>query len=163
MNKTSYYITLSLIFLNILCVSAQNGKSAKQNFFESMSKTDSASGASVKFFQDKRIENFVVEKRYYSGAQLTTTGNGYRVQVFSSNVQRTAKSEAFKIEKEILDLFPEYPVYVNYTSPFWKVRVGNFSSYSEAQSFREELVKYFPHLKSETYTVKDQINIPVSK
>lgn len=156
-------ITFSLIFLNIFCIASQNEKSMKQNFFESLTKTDTVSGASVKFFQDRRIEDFVVEKKNYSGSQYWSTGNGYRVQVFSSNVQRTGKAEAFRIEKEIRDLYPDYPVYVNYTSPFWKVRVGNFGTYSQAQSFREELVRAFPHLKSETYTVKDQSNAAGTK
>jgi len=163
MNKTIYYITLSLFFLNIFSLSAQDERAMKQNFFESLTEVDSASGASVKIFQDRRIEDFVVEKKNYSGLQYTSTGSGYRVQVFSSNAQQTAKNEAFKIEKEIRDLFPEFPVYVNYTSPFWKVRVGNFSSYSQAQVFRDELVKAFPHFKSDTYTVKDQINISGAK
>lgn len=157
MSKTANLILTSLIFLNIFSISAQNEKSMKQNFFESLTKTDSTSGASVKFFQDKRIEDFIVEKKNYAGSQNLMNGFGYRVQVFSSNMQRTAKTEAFKIEKEILELYPDYPVYVNYVSPFWKVRVGNFGTYSQAQLFKNELIRAFPHLKSETYTVKDQI------
>ena len=163
MNKTTFYITINLIFLNIFSISAQEERVTKQSFFESLSKVDSITGASVKFFQDRRIEDFVVDKKNYSGVQNISTGSGYRVQVFSSNAQQTAKNEAFKIEKEIRDLFPEYPVYVNYTSPFWKVRVGNFSSYSQAQVLRNEIVKAFPHFKSDTYTVKDQINITGTK
>jgi len=159
MNKTAIYITLSLIFLNIFYIPAQDERAMKQSFFESLSKTDSVSGASVKFFHDRRIEDIVVEKKNYSGLQNLSGGNGYRVQVFSSNTQQTAKNEAFKIEKEIRDFFPECPVYVNYFSPFWKVRVGNFGSYSQAQAFKEELIKTFPHLKSETYTVRDQTNV----
>jgi len=81
------------------------------------------------------------------------------VQVFSSNVQRTAKNEAFKIEKQIKDQFPDEAVYVNYTSPFWKVRVGDFRTQAEAQRVRAKLKEAFPNLKSEIYIVKEQIII----
>jgi septal ring-binding cell division protein DamX len=84
---------------------------------------------------------------------------GYRVQVFSSNAQRTAKTEAFKVEKQIKDGFPEYAVYVNYTSPFWKVRVGDFKTMEDAQAFRNELNSTFPQLRSETYIVREQIHV----
>jgi hypothetical protein len=81
------------------------------------------------------------------------------VQVFSSNQQHTAKTEAFRVEKLIRDQFPTLGVYVNYTSPFWKVRVGDFSTQAEATSFRNELISAFPTMRSETYIVKEQILI----
>ncbi|MDO9152110.1 MAG: SPOR domain-containing protein [Paludibacter sp.] len=163
MNKFLVFILLSTFYLNINFISAQNDKATKRNIFDSLTKKDTVSGANVKIFQDKRVEEFITDKRNYTGSQNMTLGSGYRVQVFSSNTQRTAKSEAFKIEKDIRELYPEYPVYVNYTSPFWKVRVGDFSSLEQAHTFRNELIKSFPHLKSETYTVKDQINISTAK
>jgi hypothetical protein len=153
MNKISALIFSSLIFLNILNISAQKTVTAKQSFFDSLTRIDSTNGASVKIFQDKRIENFVNEKNNLSSY---TTGSGYRLQVFSSNEQKTGKSEAFKIEKEIREAFPELPVYVNYFSPFWKVRVGDFDSREQAKVFRNELLKIFPNLKNETYTIKDK-------
>lgn len=89
--------------------------------------------------------------------------SGFRVQVFSSNVQRTSKTEAFRIEKMIKDQFPDQGVYVNYISPFWKVRAGDFRTQAAAQSFRRELIQAFPNLRSEVYTVRDKIFISSSK
>lgn len=155
-------ISLALTFLfTIGFLFAQEvEKTEKKNIFRTLASVDSASGATVKVHQDKRIELALAERRSTSTTQHTTiTAAGYRVQVFSSNTQRTAKSEAFKIEKELRDVFPEQAVYVNYTSPFWKVRVGDFRTMQEAQEFRAELIKIFPNLKSETYTVKDQVNL----
>lgn len=155
-------ISLALTFLfTIGFLFAQEvDKTEKKNIFRTLASVDSASGATVKVHQDKRIELALAERRSTSTTQHTTiTAAGYRVQVFSSNTQRTAKSEAFKIEKELRDVFPEQAVYVNYTSPFWKVRVGDFRTMQEAQEFRAELIKIFPNLKSETYTVKDQVNL----
>lgn len=153
-------LALTFIFTIGFLFAQEVEKTEKKNIFRALASVDSTSGASVKVHQDKRIELALTERRTVSTAQhATITAAGYRVQVFSSNTQRTAKSEAFKIEKELRDVFPEQAVYVNYTSPFWKVRIGDFRTMQEAQEFRAELIKIFPNLKSETYTVRDQVNL----
>lgn len=84
--------------------------------------------------------------------------DGYRLQIFSSNRQQQAKLEAEqlkqKLEKEI-----ETPIYILSDQPFWKVRVGNFATISEASAFKEEFIKQFPTLQSGTYVVRDKIQI----
>ncbi len=157
--KNNLLSVLAVFCLISFSISAQDTDSEKKDIFTELSTPDSITGALVKFHQDKRIENLVYGKKNLSDIKETTI-NGYRVQVFSSNVQRTAKNEAFQIEKEIKEIYPDYGVYVNYTSPFWKVRVGDFHTYEQAQEFRAELVKAFPKYKSETYTVKDKVNVP---
>jgi hypothetical protein len=151
------FSAISVLLIISACIVFAQNSDTKKNIFKTLSRADSLSGASVKIHQDERIDRAVSEKG--SGAKTTATANGYRVQVFSSNVQRTAKNEAFKIERELRESFPELGVYVNYTSPFWKVRVGDFKTLQEAQDLRYEIVKLFPALKSETYTVKDKINL----
>jgi hypothetical protein len=166
MNKMKTKIIASLLVLLFItgALSAQQTTETKpQNIFESLSKSDSATNATVILHQDKRIEQLLLNKRTKTFSQSQTSASGYRVQVFSSNTQRTAKNEAFKIEKQIKEMFPYEEVYVNYTSPFWKVRVGDFESMSSAQAFRLQLIEAFPELKSETYIVREQINISGTK
>lgn len=144
-----------LLFIDTLAAN-KNAESNQNSIFETLATPDSATHATVKVFQDKRIEQIYVNKKSGNGSQ-SQTANGYRVQVFSSNTQRTAKSEAFKIEKQIHEEFPEQGVYVNYISPFWKVRVGDFKTQAEAQAFRSKLMESFPYLRSCTYIVREQI------
>ncbi len=151
-------LILFLVSVPVLQLTAQENGRTKNSFFDELTKSDSLTGAKVTIHQDKRIEDLLLMKKTVA-LNSTVTSNGYRVQVFSSNVQRTAKNEAFRIEKSIRELFPEHGVYVNYTSPFWKVRVGDFSTLDQAQAFRNELIKVFPQYKSETYPVRDKINI----
>lgn len=84
--------------------------------------------------------------------------DGYRLQIYASNRQQQAKLEAeqmkLKLEKEI-----EEPIYVISDQPFWKVRVGNFLSISEASAYKEEFIKRFPHLQTSTYVVRDKIQV----
>ena len=149
-----------ILVLNFVLLFAQVVETKlKRNIFESLQTNDSNSRGSVKVYQDPRIEPLIIEHKSATETKSTITGNGYRVQVFSSNAQRTAKAEAFKIEKVLREEFPDYEVYVNYTSPFWKVRVGDFRTFDDAQAVRRELIAAFPNLRSETYTVKDIVNL----
>lgn len=152
----SFVAALVLIF-GALHVQA-NQNTQKHNIVDALTTTDSTTHSTVKIHQDKRIDQLLANKKHLS-SQDPTMANGFRVQVFSSNVQRTAKNEAFKIEKQIKDQFPDEAVYVNYTSPFWKVRVGDFRTQAEAQRVRAKLKEAFPNLKSEIYIVKEQIII----
>lgn len=154
---------LAIVLVNASLLAQQTADVKYPTLFESLATPDSATKATVIVHQDKRIEQMIVSKRISSNSKVHSTASGYRVQVFSSNTQRTAKSEAFKIEKQINDMYPNERVYVNYTSPFWKVRVGDFGTMAEAQVFRSEIIKAFPDMRSETYIVREQINISGSK
>ena len=146
-------LLVSMMFTG-LAVAQQNTETKQQNIFDALATNDSVSHASVTIHQDKRIEILMAGKN----GKSHETASGYRVQVFSSNTQKTAKGDAFRIEKLLQDQFPGETVYVNYTSPFWKVRVGDFKTMTEAQTFRSQIISAFPTMRSETYVVKEQIN-----
>jgi len=154
--RSKYYpIIVILLLIGWQLQAQKNQDSKKNNIFEVLSTPDSVTHATVRIHQDKRIETLLANKKFTN----QTTTNGFRVQVFSSNVQQTAKNKAFNIEKQIQEAFPDLAVYVNYTSPFWKVRVGDFKSKSEAQVFKSQLIDSFPIMKSEIYIVPEQIVI----
>jgi SPOR domain len=158
-------ILLFIVFFSVsgMILAQKDPDSKQQTIFEALATADSGTHATVQIHQDKRIEELLVAKRSAISSHEQATTSGYRVQVFSSNTQRSAKAEAFKIEKQILEAFPEQGVYVNYSSPFWKVRVGDFKTQAEAHAFRSQLIESFPSLRSGTYIVHEQINISGSK
>ena len=160
-----FNLLLFIVFFSVsrIILAQKDPESKQQTIFEALATPDSVTHATVLIHQDKRIEQLLVAKRSANTSHEQATTSGYRVQVFSSNTQRFAKAEAFKIEKQILDEFPEQAVYVNYTSPFWKVRVGDFKTQGDAQTFRSQLIESFPNLRSGTYIVHEQINISGSK
>ncbi|MDD2283848.1 MAG: SPOR domain-containing protein [Paludibacter sp.] len=127
-----------------------------KNVFREISGKVKPGSGEVIFHQDKRIEKLVTENAAAASVQVV---HGYRVQVFSSNVQRTAREEAFNMEQILMEAFPDMKVYVSYSSPFWKVRIGDFHTQPEARSFTEELLRKFPALRKETYTVRDRISV----
>jgi hypothetical protein len=133
----------------------------KPSIFETLTDNADKSKGTVILTQDDRIKDLVLRKKEkdIKNKSFATTP-GFRVQVFSSNEQKTAKTQAYKIEEKIKEKFPEMAVYVSYFSPFWKVRVGDCLSNVEAQDLRDDLKKEFPEYQQETYIVKDQVLVP---
>ena len=83
---------------------------------------------------------------------------GYRVQIFSDNNNRTAKNEAQAKAVAINEAFPQYPTYVVYTSPYCRVKVGDFRSREEAELIANEIKRAFPAYAREIRVVRDRIN-----
>lgn len=84
--------------------------------------------------------------------------DGYRVQIYSSNQQQTAKGEALELEEKVKETLTQ-SVYVQYLPPFWKVRVGDFRTYEEAREYKKIVVAQYPELMGETYIVRDKIQV----
>ena len=107
--------------------------------------------------QDSLVQQLLYEKASGVSSRPVETA-GYRVQIYSSNHQQMAKLEAMRLEKEMQEKL-DVPVYVSYTPPFWKVRLGDFATYEEAQEFKNGFVHQFPELLGDTYVVRDQVTL----
>lgn len=84
--------------------------------------------------------------------------DGYRVQIYSSNQQQTAKGEALELEAKLKDAVNQ-TIYVQYLPPFWKVRIGDFRTYEEAKEYKKLFVSHYPDLMGDTYIVRDKIQV----
>ena len=139
-------------------ISSRNSRPVPYNIFEQLRASDSNTAA-VSFHQDKKIEQLFIERQM----QNSGAAGRFRVQVFSSNEQKTAKAEAFRIKDLVQKEFPDLGVYESYSSPFWKVRVGDFYTREEAQVLLNDLMLAFPDIRREMYIVSDEIKVPNSK
>lgn len=83
---------------------------------------------------------------------------GYRVQVFSDN-RPAAKGEARAKSRNIASRFPNMRTYVKYTSPYWRLRVGDFRTRREAEEAAEALRQAFPSYSKEIRVVQDRISV----
>lgn len=97
--------------------------------------------------------------RSWNKSKEPFTQEGYRVQVFSGNSQNKSKSEAFYKEGKVKSMFPELETYVTFKSPFWRLRIGDYRSYEEADQMMRRLKRAFPEFGKEMYVVKDEIKI----
>ena len=105
--------------------------------------------------QDSLVRELMINKRLgiQRGVQEM---NGYRVQVFSSNQQQSAKNRALLLQQDLSGQLKE-PVYAISEPPFWKVRIGNFLTREKANNYRMTFIAQFPELQGSTYVVPDKI------
>lgn len=91
-------------------------------------------------------------------APALSTKVGYRVQVFDDNNVRTAKEQAQQRKQLIESQFPEFRAYVTFNSPYWRVKVGDFRTRSEAEAAMGAIRAAFPSIGSQLRVVRDKIN-----
>lgn len=122
---------------------------------------------SVYIDQPAALRNIIGARQPGTETETTADGKsfmkiqGFRIQVFSGNDQRTSKDEAFRREKEIRELIPGIPTYVTYNAPFWRLRAGDFNSHEEAFPVQRQLMQAFPRYGKEMYIVKEEIRLPL--
>ncbi len=84
---------------------------------------------------------------------------GYRIQVFDDNDPRTARTEAQNRKRMMESRFPEWHAYLQFNSPYWRVKVGDFRSRAEAEGAIEDMRRAFPYMSGQLRIVRDRINI----
>ncbi|MCM1505210.1 MAG: SPOR domain-containing protein [Muribaculum sp.] len=101
------------------------------------------------------------EQPKVSTTSTPTSGKmgGYRIQVFSDNNAQTAKAEASARARNVSAKFPEYATYVVFSSPYWRLRVGNFRTQEEANNAAHLLKEAFPSYSREIRVVRDRITV----
>ena len=110
----------------------------------------------VQIIQDSTVAVLLDEA--VNGKHELVAIDGYRVQIYSSNQQQTAKSEALDLEQKLLNTVNQ-TIYVQYLPPFWKVRIGDFRTYEEAKEYKKQFVALYPDLMGDTYIVRDKIQV----
>lgn len=115
---------------------------------------DSMPGVEVK--QDSSV--YVLLRTAIYGQQQLVEIDGYRVQIYSSNQQQTAKAEALELETKLKDKISQ-TLYVQYLPPFWKVRLGDFRDYEDAKEYKRLFVQQYPEMQGDTYVVRDKIMV----
>ena len=110
----------------------------------------------VQLIQDSTVA--VLLEEAVNGKRELVEMEGYRVQIYSSNQQQTAKAEALELESKLKDKVSQ-TVYVQYLPPFWKVRLGDFRSYDEAREYKSLFIQQYPELMGDTYIVRDKIQV----
>ncbi len=144
-----------MLFLSVGLMAVMFAKADGQTLFESLATPDSLTEAVAVVYQDSLMQQAI--ERQHEGNNTEVSRRGFRVQLFSSNNVRTARNAAFQVEKTVREKLPHLAVYVTYTSPFWKVRVGNCATNDDAQRLRQYIIEQLPQFQAETYVVPDQI------
>ncbi len=126
----------------------------------------SSTGGKVTIHQDTRLNARI--GKVGEGSNLKQVNNvsyivtpGFRIQVFSGNEQRKSKQEATQKEKMIKEIDPQIDTEIKFDSPFWRLRVGNYRTYEEADMQLRLLKKGLPQFGKEMYIVPDEVRFPI--
>jgi hypothetical protein len=107
-----------------------------------------AQKSSVVIQRDVNLDSLIIKN-----VELNKTQNsmdGFRIQLFSGIERNNANA----LKAKFLKQFPNYPVYLIYQQPYFKLRAGDFRNKLEAQwLFNQLLLEY-----GEVLIVPDKIN-----
>ena len=136
------------------------------SIFDSFEKPSKAGEGKVLIHQSESLKQLVGTK--IDSDNIIVINNkthlitqGYRIQVYSGNNHRTSRDEATAIQNNIKELYPDLASDVKYYAPVWRLFVGNFRSFEEAELILRELRSKFPKIKNELYTVESEIYLPL--
>jgi hypothetical protein len=124
-------------------------------------KTDvNKSGGSLNIIQDPALDTlisrYILANRNLSEKYTYVGMYGFRIQIFNSST-RNAREESAKVKAEFMTKFPDIKSYELFENPgYFKVRVGDFRSKTEATRLFLLISKEFP----DAYMVPDFINFP---
>jgi len=128
-----------------------------RDYLNLLTTPDPLTGAVVNIYQDPLILE-AINKGLSGEAE---EAKGFRIQIFSSNRGASARERAFEIKDILVSKHPNLAdeIYITYTSPFWKVRVGNCATNDKAQELRRWIIAEFPEFTTETYIVPSVIYV----
>jgi hypothetical protein len=153
MKKKAFF----LLIISAVALSAQAQSVAKTE--ELFKRNDPNSGV-LKINQDPAIDTLI--GRYILMSDRVYRENGYygiegwRIQIYGSS-NRNAREESKKVQAEFINDFPDIFSTIKYSEPgYFKVRVGDFRTKTEAIRLYMEISRKFP----DSYIVPDIINFP---
>ena len=155
-----YYLFLLLFLSSGGCLVAQS------SIFDELSVNEPEKGT-VTIHQSTLIRSLVGQRSFDEKIEIDGDKSflvlpGYRVQVFSGNIQRTSMNEALEKQKQIENVFSDVSTHINFAAPFWRLCVGDYLSYEEAFSMMGKLVEVFPAFKKEIKILKEEVRIPLN-
>jgi hypothetical protein len=164
------YFRLLLLLSPFISLVNMQAATPVDEFLEHLQASDGR--ASVRIIQDEAVTAKMRGKQAtITGEDAGTAGEatvratktvpGYRVQVFSSNEQKTAKGQALRIEADFKNNQAGAATYVSFSAPSWKLRVGDCRNYPEATELMNKLKEEFPTRSSYMFVVRDNIKIPL--
>lgn len=150
--KRIFTVITSIFFcLGSFYVHAQQINESAFTFSAKTDKPATQGSQSSQVIQDPRI-NLLIRKQIYINTLALHNIPGFRVQVIST----MNRGRAMETKARLMQLFPQYPTYLSYQSPYFRVRIGDFRARNDAEQLQEQLNSYFP---SGVFTVRDMIHI----
>jgi len=123
----------------VLAVAGLRAQSVSE-FRTRLAAPDSLYASTVRVVEEKSAADVI---RRLDRAPKTSAIRGHRVCVFSDNTQN-ARANAESVMTQFRETFPDIAAYLDYETPYFKVKVGNCVSYEEAITLWGKVKGVFP-------------------
>ncbi len=109
----------------------------------------------VTVYKDPRL--LLLVKKQAQINEETTRNNrrsmpGFRIQVINT----IDRGNAIEAKSKLYSLYPELKAYLQYTSPYYRLKVGNFKTRQDAEDYQKGLARDF---SNSVYIVRDIIEV----
>lgn len=111
---------------------------------------------SLKVNQDDRISTLLMKQKQIHA--LDSTFSGYRIHVFME-IGNEALSHAEQVKARFEASFPDIPIYLSYSEPYFRLRAGDFRNRVEAEKCLRRIKPQF----REAFVTADMIYAPKIK
>lgn len=115
--------------------------------------------STVVVHKDARIDALVKKKAAINKSAkkaMSRTMRGYRLMVLNTN----SREEAIAAKTKLYTYYPEVKSYLQYQSPYFKLKAGNFKTRDEAEKYRKAMGTMFP---KGVFIVNDTIEVKGEK
>ena len=103
----------------------------------------------INYQYDKEIDSLYLK---FKKINLSQSGiQAYRLQIAFAST----KNEINVMKLKFIKKFPNIPIYLSYSAPYYKLRVGNFRTKLEAEKIKSKLIKNYPG----SYIVSEYIKL----
>ncbi len=145
---------MKLLIVGIILMSLTLGVSAQESPYKpNQTSAGKSLSKSLDVQQDARIDSLL--KAHIEMNQRKNGTEGFRLEIFfSSGV--SARENAMKVRTEFLRNYPDIPAYMTFSSPDFKVRVGDCRTKSEILHLKERIKRSYPN----AFIVPDVIQFP---
>ena len=103
--------------------------------------------------QDSRIAMLLQKQKQVHA--LDSTFSGYRIHIFME-IGNEALANAEKVKKQFEEAFPDIPIYLSYSEPYFRLRAGDFRNRVEAEQCLHRIKPQF----REAFVTADMVYEP---
>lgn len=103
--------------------------------------------------QDNRISTLLQKQRQVYA--IDSSFNGYRIHIFME-IGNEALAHAEKVKKQFEEAFPDIPIYLSYSEPYFRLRAGDFRNRVEA----EKCLRLVKPIFREAFVTTDMVYEP---
>jgi SPOR domain len=115
--------------------------------------------ARIVIHKDPRVDQ-LIKKQIQINEETTRDSRrnipGYRIQVINSK----DRNKVFAVKTKVYQAYPELKPYLIYQAPNYKLKLGNFRTTEEAETYLQQLSKIFP---AGVYIIRDIIEVKPEK